>query len=91
MSAEDEAEVFALVSRIVSGAKLAPERIVSAWSGVRPLVRPEGAGPDTVELSRSHRVVENQIGVLGLVGGKLTTYRQMAEDAVDEIGRRTTL
>jgi glycerol-3-phosphate dehydrogenase len=79
----DEAELLGLVGRIFTGAALRPEHIVSAWSGVRPLVRPPGAADDTVELSRSHRIVENDIGVLAIVGGKLTTFRAMAEEVVD--------
>ena len=38
-----------------------------------------------MELARTHRVVENEDGVLALVGGKLTTYRAMAEEAVDRV------
>lgn len=84
----DEAELLALVGRIFTHADLRPEHVVSAWSGVRPLVRPPGAGDDTVELSRSHRIVENEIGVIAIVGGKLTTFRAMAEQVVDAAARR---
>jgi glycerol-3-phosphate dehydrogenase len=88
VTSDDERELLGLVGRIFSGANLSQENIVSAWSGVRPLVRPPGAGDDTVELSRSHRIVENEHGVLGIVGGKLTTYRAMAEETVDRAIRR---
>jgi glycerol-3-phosphate dehydrogenase len=65
------------------------DNIVSAWSGVRPLVRPEGArGSNTAELSRRHRVVHAESGVMGIVGGKLTTYRSMAEEIVDLVVER---
>lgn len=83
----DVDNILSLCSRVLPSAKLSPERVVGAWSGVRPLVRPEGAGDDTVELARTHRIVENDIGVLALVGGKLTTYRAMAEEAVDRVLR----
>ncbi|HET6582248.1 MAG TPA: glycerol-3-phosphate dehydrogenase/oxidase [Nannocystaceae bacterium] len=82
----DELELLGLVRRVLPTARLAPERIVSAWSGVRPLVRSADAAPgDTVELSRKHRIVVNDDGVRGIVGGKLTTYRAMAEEIVDEV------
>lgn len=83
----DHRELFALIQRVLPSPYLRPDRIVSAWSGVRPLVRAESAdrGETTVELSRSHRLVETESGVLALVGGKLTTYRAMAEEAVDRV------
>jgi glycerol-3-phosphate dehydrogenase len=82
----DEHELLDLVRRVLPGARLGHDRIVSAWSGVRPLVRAADAAPgDTVELSRKHRIVANDHGVLGIVGGKLTTYRAMAEELVDRV------
>ncbi|HWB78974.1 MAG TPA: glycerol-3-phosphate dehydrogenase/oxidase [Nannocystaceae bacterium] len=82
----DELELLAQVGRLLPGARLRQDAIVSAWSGVRPLVKSEKASRgDTVELSRKHRVVERDDGVLGIVGGKLTTYRSMAEELVDEV------
>ena len=86
----DEEEVLELVRRVLGGANLRRDRIISAWSGVRPLVSAAGsrARGGTVELARTHRVVENEDGVLALVGGKLTTYRAMAQEAVDRICAR---
>jgi glycerol-3-phosphate dehydrogenase len=85
----DTDELFALIGRILPAARLGKERIVSAWSGVRPLVRAAGSKPgSTVELSRSHRLVETDDGVVAVVGGKLTTYRAMAAETVDLVVRR---
>lgn len=82
----DEEDLLEVIGKVLPGADLQSQHIVSAWSGVRPLVHPEGSnGGDTVELSRRHRIVENADGVLGLVGGKLTTFRAMAEDLVDRL------
>jgi glycerol-3-phosphate dehydrogenase len=68
------------------------EHVTGVWSGLRPLVRTEGSGK-TKDLSRRHRVTTSPSGVVSIIGGKLTTYRKMAEDAVDEvanvIGKRT--
>lgn len=83
---EDADELFTLIGRVLPAARLGHDRIVSAWSGVRPLVLggPRSRRPgSTVELSRKHRLIDNEDGVIGLVGGKLTTYRAMAKDAVD--------
>ncbi len=55
---------------------------VGAWAGVRPLV---GGGTATADLSRRHLVVEDPPGLVSVTGGKLTTWRQMAEDVVDEL------
>ncbi|MGB1699525.1 MAG: FAD-dependent oxidoreductase, partial [Nannocystaceae bacterium] len=79
----EEAEVLALVQRVLP-CDVPPEHVLSAWSGVRPLVTAKRRG-STVELARTHRIVENEDGVLAIVGGKLTTYRAMAEDVVDRI------
>ncbi|WP_282087030.1 glycerol-3-phosphate dehydrogenase/oxidase [Streptomyces tendae] len=64
------------------------EDVVGAFAGLRPLLdttpsdRP-GAGPRTADVSRRHAVLTSPEGVITVVGGKLTTYRRMAEDAVD--------
>ncbi|MGQ4444798.1 glycerol-3-phosphate dehydrogenase/oxidase, partial [Streptomyces violaceoruber] len=64
------------------------EDVVGAFAGLRPLLdtapsdRP-GAAPRTADVSRRHAVLTSSEGVITVVGGKLTTYRRMAEDAVD--------
>ncbi len=55
--------------------------VVGAFAGLRPLL---DAGPgETADLSRKHATLVSRTGVVTIVGGKLTTYRRMAEDAVD--------
>ncbi|MEZ4385106.1 MAG: glycerol-3-phosphate dehydrogenase/oxidase [Nannocystaceae bacterium] len=85
----DYAELFPLIRRVLPTIPLERGRVVSAWSGVRPLVRsgPPKGGSSTVNISRRHRLVENADGVLALVGGKLTTYRAMAKEAVDHVAK----
>lgn len=57
----------------------------SAWSGIRPLVRDPKADPsDTKKLSRDHVVDVVAGNLVTIAGGKWTTYRKMAEDAVDK-------
>ncbi|MBL4684888.1 MAG: hypothetical protein JKY37_09890 [Nannocystaceae bacterium] len=84
MTEADERELLDVVGKLLPGARLTPDAVVSAWSGVRPLVREPGGGA-TEALSRRHRVVRRDDGVLAIVGGKLTTFRAMAEEAVDEV------
>ncbi|KAI1925322.1 mitochondrial glycerol-3-phosphate dehydrogenase [Ophidiomyces ophidiicola] len=57
--------------------------VLAAWSGIRPLVRDPKA-KNTESLVRSHLVNISKSGLLTCAGGKWTTYRQMAEEAVDE-------
>jgi glycerol-3-phosphate dehydrogenase len=57
--------------------------IVSAWSGVRPLVAEEGKSAS--EISRRDELWTGPAGALSIGGGKLTAYRRMAERVVDRI------
>ncbi|MGZ4607199.1 MAG: glycerol-3-phosphate dehydrogenase/oxidase [Blastococcus sp.] len=65
--------------------------LVGAYAGLRPLVLPESAGTGpgdaTADLSRKH-LLSWDGPVLTVVGGKLTTYRAMAEEAVDAVVAR---
>jgi glycerol-3-phosphate dehydrogenase len=66
---------------------LASADVVGRYAGFRPLLD-TGAG-STADISRRHAIIESTDGMmLTLVGGKLTTYRRMAQDAVDRIVRR---
>jgi glycerol-3-phosphate dehydrogenase len=56
--------------------------VLAAWSGIRPLVKDPKA-KKTEALVRSHLVTMSDSGLLTCAGGKWTTYRQMAEEAVD--------
>jgi glycerol-3-phosphate dehydrogenase len=68
-------------------ARLAPSDVVSAWAGLRPLLREDDhTNPSSV--SREHRVVESAQGLITIAGGKLTTYRVMARDVVDRVAAR---
>jgi glycerol-3-phosphate dehydrogenase len=56
--------------------------VIGTWAGLRPLVSDAGSSR-TADLSRRHRVLTSGSGMVTVTGGKLTTYREMAEDAVD--------
>ncbi|RPB25952.1 DAO-domain-containing protein [Terfezia boudieri ATCC MYA-4762] len=57
--------------------------VLAAWSGIRPLVRDPNAR-NTEALVRNHLIDVSESGLLTIAGGKWTTYRQMAQEAVDE-------
>jgi len=77
----DRDYLLATVARDFPGVK---ERdVVASWAGLRPLLSQGDAG--TSDLSRKHVVFEDPPGLLTITGGKLTTYRAMAEDLVDRI------
>jgi len=64
--------------------KVQPDDVLGVYAGVRPLLRPVGTDADaTSALSRDHSVVPGPDGFITIVGGKYTTYRLMAQDAVD--------
>ena len=64
--------------------------VTGSWAGLRPLVvSDDGSGSGrTADLSRRHLVTTSDDGVITVTGGKLTTYRRMAEDTVDAVMSR---
>jgi len=68
-------------------ARLAPGDVVSTWAGLRPLLAPARKAAAS-EVSREHRVVESPSGLITIAGGKLTTFRVMAQDVVDRAAGR---
>ena len=57
--------------------------VVGAYAGLRPLIAAKDGA--TADLSRRHRVYDIAPSIIGITGGKLTTYRRMAADAVDRL------
>ncbi len=57
--------------------------VLSCFAGLRPLAAPECEGKATREISRHHKTLVSVSGLITILGGKWTTYRKMAEDAVD--------
>ena len=60
--------------------------VVASWAGLRPLLGGSQDDTRTYDLSRRHVIFEDPPGLFTITGGKLTTYRAMAEDLVDRIG-----
>lgn len=57
--------------------------VLGTFAGLRPLLKPVGDTDTTSALLRDHAVIEGPPGLTTIVGGKYTTYRRMAADAVD--------
>lgn len=55
--------------------------LLGSYAGLRPLL--DTGGDDTADISRKHAVLTAPDGLVTVVGGKLTTYRRMAQDALD--------
>ena len=58
--------------------------MLSVFAGLRPLAAPtHNDSKKTKEISRNHKIYKSRSGLLTITGGKWTTYREMAEDAID--------
>ena len=86
-SADDIAYLLKYLNRYLS-VHLTEKDIISTYSGYRPLIKSRKSGASTAKLSRSHSVLQSPSGLVSIVGGKLTTYRRMAQDTVDVLNRR---
>lgn len=88
-----EDDIAAMLAKVNQFLRTPLERgdVVSSWAGLRPLVAPEHDGGESKDVSRRHLLVE-RAGILTITGGKLTSYRAMAEHTVDaamhQLGRR---
>ena len=65
---------------------LKKEDVISSFAGLRPLVA--GDGKATSDLSRKEQILEDKFGMISIIGGKLTTYRRIAEKAVEVVESR---
>jgi glycerol-3-phosphate dehydrogenase len=83
ITADDVAYLLRAING-VSTTKISEADILGTWAGLRPLVA-AAKSERTADLSRRHSVHTSPGGVVTVTGGKLTTYRRMAADAVDEI------
>ncbi|KAK6929167.1 Alpha-glycerophosphate oxidase, C-terminal [Dillenia turbinata] len=79
---EDEIEFILDAISDYLNVKVRRTDVLSAWSGIRPLATDPSA-KNTESISRDHVVCEDYPGLVTITGGKWTTYRGMAEDAVN--------
>jgi glycerol-3-phosphate dehydrogenase len=87
VTAKDLTYLLRSANAAFPNAHLAAKDVVSAWAGLRPLLRQDDhTSPSRV--SREHRVVESSQGLITIAGGKLTTYRVMARDVMNRVAER---
>jgi glycerol-3-phosphate dehydrogenase len=77
------AEVDFLLEHVAKHLVTTPSRedVLSTWAGLRPLAK-SGSATATSKLARDHVIAVSASGLVTIAGGKWTTYRKMAEDAV---------
>jgi len=77
----------------VLSSNLTRDDVIGTWAGLRPLLQPGTKDRSaTAKISREHTVTRVADGLISIAGGKLTTYRVMAEDAVDfALGARAAI
>lgn len=79
--------VLSVVNSTFPQANLSKADLVSTWAGLRPLVADPNGNPS--DMSRRHEVHMNEPGWWDVTGGKLTTYRLMAEETINAIAKFT--
>ena len=77
--------ILEVVATLFPEANITAADVIGAWSGLRPLVADRNGNPS--DISRRHEIKMGEPGWWDITGGKLTTYRLMAEQAVDQIVR----
>lgn len=85
VDADDVAYVLSTVNETFPTLRLQANEILGSWAGLRPLIANADGTPSDV--SRSHQIRTPEPGWWDVAGGKLTTYRLMAEQTVDKIVR----
>jgi glycerol-3-phosphate dehydrogenase len=80
---EDIVYLLGVVNEFFPSARLAPGDIISCWAGLRPLI--DHGGGSSSELSRAHEIRRAEPNWWDVAGGKLTTYRLMAQQTLDQI------
>ncbi len=85
-TAEDIAYILKVVNQALPGIGLTAGDVRATWAGLRPLVADSKGHPS--DISRGHEITQPHPGWWDVTGGKLTTYRAMAQGAVDQICRQ---
>ncbi|TLZ76543.1 MAG: glycerol-3-phosphate dehydrogenase/oxidase [Methanobacteriota archaeon] len=87
-NAGDVAYLLDVVNSAFPQARVTTDDIVSAYAGLRPLLRTRRIDARESDISREHAIFEDNDGLISVAGGKLTTHRSMAEDVVDLVSAR---
>lgn len=83
---EDLRYVLSIVARYFK-LPLSEKDIIQSWTAVRPLIRPDSPSSNS-DISRDHQIEENPKSFFHILGGKLTSHRLIAEEAVDLVAKK---
>jgi glycerol-3-phosphate dehydrogenase len=81
-----EEEIDFILNTAAQYLKKEPKRddVLSIFAGLRPLAAPQDDKSETKEISRGHKLIVSESGLVTMTGGKWTTYRKMGEDLIDK-------
>lgn len=81
-----EEEINFILNTVKQYLTKVPEKkdVLSVFAGLRPLAAPQKEINSTKEISRDHKLIVSDSGLITITGGKWTTYRKMAEDVVNK-------
>lgn len=82
--------VLSVTNQFFPKAKLTNMDIISSWAGLRPLIKGGKQGSPS-DISRAHQICNTEPGWWDVAGGKLTTYRLIAEETIDGIAKERGL
>jgi glycerol-3-phosphate dehydrogenase len=83
---EDVVYLLRSANAAFPNARLSEADVLATWAGLRPLIAP-GAQVKESQVSREHLIAVGSGGMVTIAGGKLTTYRSMAAQLVDQVTR----
>lgn len=83
---EDLKYVLSIVNKYLN-AKLSESDVIHSWAAVRPLIEPE-EGASNSKISREHQIEERPNNFFHILGGKLTSHREIAEEALDLMAKK---
>ncbi len=86
-SAEDVVYLLRSANAAFPNARLSEADVLATWAGLRALIS-NGTAVGASQVSREHLISEGPGGMLTIAGGKLTTYRKMAAELVDQVAER---
>jgi glycerol-3-phosphate dehydrogenase len=81
---EEEIEFILKTAQKYLAKKPNREDVKSVFAGLRPLAAPREGDTKTKEISRSHKLIVSDSGLITITGGKWTTFRKMGEDAINK-------
>ncbi len=86
---DDENYLLSAANDAFPAAGLGPQDVIGRWAGLRPLLAGRGRNSSAADrpsdISRAHQIRSGEPGWLDVAGGKLTTYRLFAQQAVDRL------